>query len=144
MPLLVISPYAKHELRLARAVRDRRACCASPKICSASAQLAAADARATSPAGDCFDFTQKPRKFVPIKAPKGPEFFLHAGRPTIASPTSSEPLLGIDRQIRRPLMQEVRPRKAATESGGTGAATGRGRSMSPMLAQVLVGGSEPA
>jgi hypothetical protein len=28
--------------------------------------LAAAD-RATSPAADCFDFNQRPRKFVPIR-----------------------------------------------------------------------------
>jgi hypothetical protein len=40
-------------------------------------QLAAADKRATSPAADCFDFSQKPRLFVPIKAPKGTNFFLH-------------------------------------------------------------------
>lgn len=38
--------------------------------------LAAADSRATSPAGDCFDFNQKPRKFVPIKAPQNEAFFL--------------------------------------------------------------------
>jgi hypothetical protein len=30
-------------------------------------QLAQADKRATSPAADCFDFSQQPRKFVPIK-----------------------------------------------------------------------------
>jgi hypothetical protein len=40
-------------------------------------QLAAADARATSPAADCFDFNAPPRAFVPIHAPKGPWFFLH-------------------------------------------------------------------
>jgi phospholipase C len=39
-------------------------------------QLTVADRRATSPAADCFDFSKPPRKFVPIKAPKGPEFFL--------------------------------------------------------------------
>ena len=39
-------------------------------------QLAAADKRATSPAGDCFDFTQKPRAFIPIRAPKYGSFFL--------------------------------------------------------------------
>jgi phospholipase C len=42
-------------------------------------QLAAADKRAASPAGDCFNFSQKPRKFIPIKAPKGPDFFLQQG-----------------------------------------------------------------
>jgi phospholipase C len=40
-------------------------------------QLAAADRRAKSPAGDCFDFSQPPRKFVPIKSPEGKQFFLH-------------------------------------------------------------------
>jgi hypothetical protein len=39
-------------------------------------QLNEADTRATSPAADCFDFSQKARAFVPIKAPKGPDFFL--------------------------------------------------------------------
>ena len=40
-------------------------------------QLSKADARATSPAGDCLDFSQKARKFVPITAPQNAEFFLH-------------------------------------------------------------------
>jgi hypothetical protein len=40
------------------------------------AQLTDADRRATSPAGDCFDFSAPPREFVPIKSPKGPDFFL--------------------------------------------------------------------
>ena len=39
-------------------------------------QLSDADARATSPAADSLDFSQSPRTFVPIKAPKGPDFFL--------------------------------------------------------------------
>ncbi len=65
VPLLVISPYAKHgsvsHLRyehgsLLRFVEDR----------FGLATLAASDARATSPAGDCFDFLRAPRKFVPI------------------------------------------------------------------------------
>ena len=38
--------------------------------------LANSDARAASPAYDCFDFSQPPRAFVPIEAPKGPAFFL--------------------------------------------------------------------
>ncbi|HEY1429643.1 MAG TPA: hypothetical protein VGF18_08720, partial [Candidatus Tumulicola sp.] len=39
------------------------------------ARMAKADARATSPVGDCFDFDQKPRKFVPIAAPHDAAFF---------------------------------------------------------------------
>ncbi|MBV8725486.1 MAG: hypothetical protein JO350_09155 [Candidatus Eremiobacteraeota bacterium] len=76
VPLLVISPYAKAHyvshaqyetasvLRFAEDLFDLK-------------QLAAADARAASPAADCFDFHQQPRPFVAIKAPKGRDFFLH-------------------------------------------------------------------
>ena len=39
-------------------------------------QMAAADKRANSPAADCFDFNQAPRKFKKIKAPKYREFFM--------------------------------------------------------------------
>ena len=40
-------------------------------------RLAAADKRASSPAGDCFDFNRAPRAFVPIQAPLQKSFFLH-------------------------------------------------------------------
>jgi phospholipase C len=75
VPLLVISPYAKRNyvshvqyettsvLRFAENLFGLRA-------------MAVADSRAASPAGNCFDFRKGPRKFVPIKAPKGREFFL--------------------------------------------------------------------
>jgi phospholipase C len=75
VPLIVISPYAKKNyvshvqyetasvLRFAENLFDLD-------------QLSEADTRATSPAADCLDFTQKPRKFVPIKAPQGRDFFL--------------------------------------------------------------------
>lgn len=39
-------------------------------------QMSQADTRANSPAADTLDFSQPPRTFVPIKAPKGPDFFL--------------------------------------------------------------------
>jgi phospholipase C len=35
------------------------------------------DRRATSPEGDCFDFSQTPRKFVPIKSKYDLNYFLH-------------------------------------------------------------------
>ncbi len=44
------------------------------------AQLSAADTRAKSPAADCFDFSQKARAFVPIKAQDDEEFFLNQPR----------------------------------------------------------------
>jgi len=66
LPLLVISPYAKKNYvshvqyetaGVLRFIEDR----------FGLKQMAAADRRATSPAADCFDFSQPPRKFVPIK-----------------------------------------------------------------------------
>jgi phospholipase C len=76
VPLLVISPYAKSnyvshvQYETASVLRFAEDLYGLP-------QLAAADARATSPAADCFDFNAPPRAFVPIHAPKGPWFFLH-------------------------------------------------------------------
>ena len=78
VPLLVISPYAKHGY-----VSHKRYETASVLRFAEDlwglAQLAAADRRANSPALDCFDFAQKPRTFVRIPAPKGRGFFLHQG-----------------------------------------------------------------
>jgi Phosphoesterase family len=74
----VISPYAKHDYvshkryETASVLRFAEDLWGLP-------QLAAADKRANSPGIDCFDFTQQPRKFVRIPAPKGREFFLHQG-----------------------------------------------------------------
>jgi len=39
------------------------------------ARLAATDARANSPAGDCFNFSQAPRAFVPIQTKLRPTDF---------------------------------------------------------------------
>jgi len=38
-------------------------------------RLAASDTRANSPGNDCFDFSQPPRKFVPIAAPHEENYF---------------------------------------------------------------------
>jgi phospholipase C len=68
VPLLVISPYAKRGYvshvqyehgSILRFMEDR----------FGLARLAASDRRANSPALDCFDFTQPPRKFTPFGAP---------------------------------------------------------------------------
>ena len=75
VPLLVISPYAKQGYissvhyehgSILKFIEDQ----------FGLAPLSASDKRANSPAGDCFDFSQPPRKFVAIKAPKPPAFFL--------------------------------------------------------------------
>lgn len=76
IPMLIVSPYAKKEYvsqvhyeegSILRFIEDR----------FNLGQLAASDKRATSPAQDCFDFSQPPRKFTPIKASYSTEYFLH-------------------------------------------------------------------
>jgi phospholipase C len=76
VPLLVISPYAKHHF-ISHVEYETASVLRFAEDAYGLGQLAAADKRATSPAADCFDFSQKPRLFVPIKAPKGTNFFLH-------------------------------------------------------------------
>ena len=75
-PLLVISPYAKlgyvshvhYEFAsILRFVEDR----------FDLKTLAASDARANSPARDCFDFDQKPRTFKPFRALPDEDYFIH-------------------------------------------------------------------
>jgi phospholipase C len=74
LPLLIVSPYAKQGFvshvhyehgSILKFVEDR----------FGLARLAPSDARANSPAPDCFDFLQPPRKFVPINAPYGVSHF---------------------------------------------------------------------
>ena len=75
VPLLVISPYAKSDY-VSHAQYETASVLRFAEDLWGLPQLAAADARATSPAADCFDFNQKPRAFVPIHAPKSIEWFL--------------------------------------------------------------------
>ncbi len=76
VPLVIISPYAKkgwvshvpyEHGSILKFIEDR----------FGLARLAASDKRATSPQKDCFDFSQSPRKFVPIKAQYDAKYFLH-------------------------------------------------------------------
>jgi phospholipase C len=75
VPLIVISPYAKQnyvshvQYETASIMRFAEDAFGLPR-------LSAADARAASPADDCFDFTKRPRKFVPIHSPQNARFFL--------------------------------------------------------------------
>ena len=70
VPLLVISPYAKHD-HVSHVQYETASVLRFAEDLFGSSQLAAADKRANSPANDCFDFSQKPRKFVRIKAHVG-------------------------------------------------------------------------
>ncbi|HEY2475470.1 MAG TPA: alkaline phosphatase family protein, partial [Candidatus Cybelea sp.] len=75
VPLLIISPYAKkgwishvhyEHGSILRFIEDR----------FHLAPLSASDHRAVNPMFDCFDFSQAPRRFVPIEAKYDTNFFL--------------------------------------------------------------------
>jgi phospholipase C len=76
VPLIVISPYAKKNY-VSHVQYETASVLRFAENLFGLNQLSDADLRATSPAKDCLDFSQAPRKFVPIKAPKNATFFLH-------------------------------------------------------------------
>jgi phospholipase C len=76
VPLLVISPYAKHGY-VSHVQYETASVLRFAEDLFGLGQLAAADRRANSPALDCFDFAQKPRPFLKIAAPLPPRFFMH-------------------------------------------------------------------
>jgi phospholipase C len=81
--LLVISPYAKQN-HVSKVRYEHGSILKFAEDVFDLGRLSASDTRANSPASDCFDFAQPPRPFVPIKAPKGTDFFLRQiddGRP---------------------------------------------------------------
>lgn len=87
VPMLVVSPYAKtayvshkdYELSsIVRFVEDR----------FGLATLADSDKRALSPEGDCFDFSQAPRKFKTIPSKQNEDYFMH--QPLDPRPVDSE------------------------------------------------------
>jgi phospholipase C len=75
VPLLVISPYAKKDF-VSHVPYETASVLRFAEDLYGLPQMAAADSRANSPAADCFDFTQNPRKFVKIKAPYPAKFFI--------------------------------------------------------------------
>jgi phospholipase C len=76
VPLIVISPYARKNY-VSHVAYETASVLRFAEDLFGLEQLSVADTRATSPAADCLDFNQKPRKFVPIKAPQDAAFFLH-------------------------------------------------------------------
>jgi phospholipase C len=76
VPLIVISPYAKKNY-VSHVQYETASVLRYAEDLFGLGQLSAADARAASPAADCLDFKQKPRAFVPIKAPEDAAFFLN-------------------------------------------------------------------
>jgi phospholipase C len=67
VPLLVISPYAK-ENYVSHVQYEHGSILRFVEDTFGLPRLAASDARANSPAPDCFDFSQAPRRFVPFPA----------------------------------------------------------------------------
>jgi phospholipase C len=74
--LIVISPYAKQNY-VSHVQYETASVLRFAEDTFGLGQLSAADARATSPAKNCFDFSKPPRKFVPIKAPQNEAFFMN-------------------------------------------------------------------
>ena len=76
VPLLVISPYAKRNY-VSHVQYETASVLRFAEDLFGLDRMAAADGRAVSPAGACFDFLGKPRPFVKIAAPYPPRFFIH-------------------------------------------------------------------
>ncbi|MBV8345035.1 MAG: hypothetical protein JO190_08610 [Candidatus Eremiobacteraeota bacterium] len=75
LPLLVISPYARHG-RISHVEYEHGSILKFAEDTFGLGRLSASDARANSPAQDCFDFNAPPRKFVPIQSPYDRGYFL--------------------------------------------------------------------
>ena len=75
VPLLVISPYAKKGY-VSHVHYEFGSILRFAEDLFGLAPMSASDNRATSPAKDCFDFNQKPRKFQQIPSSLGVDYFL--------------------------------------------------------------------
>jgi Phosphoesterase family len=73
--MLVISPYAKHRY-VSHVQYETASVLRFAEDLFGLDRLAPADRRASSPAADCFDFSQKARPFLRIRAPHPPKFFM--------------------------------------------------------------------
>ncbi len=74
LPMLIISPYAKKGF-VSHVHYEHGSILKFVEDVFGLERLAASDKRANSPAGDCFDFSKAPRKFVPIRAPLDANYF---------------------------------------------------------------------
>jgi phospholipase C len=74
VPLLVISPFAKKGY-VSHVQYEHGSILKFVEDQFGLARLSASDARATSPEGDCFDFSRAPRRFEPIPAILKPSYF---------------------------------------------------------------------
>jgi phospholipase C len=75
VPLLIISPYAKQKY-VSHVQYETGSVLRFAEDQFGLARLAASDARANSPAADCFDFTKPPRAFVPFATGYDRQYFM--------------------------------------------------------------------
>ena len=76
VPLMVVSAYAKKNY-VSHVQYETTSVLRFAEDLFGLPHMTQADRRATSPADDTLDFTRKPRKFVPIKAPLDRDYFLY-------------------------------------------------------------------
>jgi phospholipase C len=76
VPLLMLSPYVKHDFVCHNQYETASVIKFAEDLYGLGHLATPADKRAASPAAECFDFSQSPAKFTPIKAPKPPRFFM--------------------------------------------------------------------
>ncbi|MBV9720143.1 MAG: hypothetical protein JOZ77_12560 [Candidatus Eremiobacteraeota bacterium] len=76
VPLIMLSPYARRG-HISKVQYETASVLRFAEDLYGLGQLAPADTRATSPANDCFDFSQSPLPFVKINARYPPSFFMH-------------------------------------------------------------------
>jgi phospholipase C len=76
IPMLIVSAYAK-QAHVSHVHYEHGSILKFVEDIFGLARLAASDARAKSPAKDCFDFSQAPRKFKKIPSPLGLDYFQH-------------------------------------------------------------------
>jgi phospholipase C len=87
VPLIMLSPYVIHD-HVSHVHYETASVLRFAEDLWGLPQLAMADTRATSPAADCFNFSQKPAAFIPIKAPYPPKFFMRQFRDDYLIPDS--------------------------------------------------------
>jgi len=76
IPMLVVSPYAKKGY-VSHVHYEHGSILKFVEDTFGLGRLAASDARANSPAADCFDFNAPPRKFQKIQTTLSEQYFLH-------------------------------------------------------------------
>jgi phospholipase C len=76
VPLLMLSPYVKHGVVCHHQYETASVIKFAEELWGLGNLDTPADKRAASPASECFDFSQNPAKWVKIKAPLPPKFFM--------------------------------------------------------------------